>query len=704
MKISILLPYKENYTYNHAGAVSIFIDGINKKSKFKNKTLVFGNTTHNNYLAKNYKNINFDKKFISSSSKIYVQNFIKLEKKNKSEIIEIHNRPAYLKYFKKDKFFYKTKFVFYFHNDPLNMTGSSSKSERLYMLDFCDKIIFNSEWKKNRFLTDIDNFYCSSEKLLVINQSTNKIKSFPKKEKIITFVGKLNKSKGFDLFGSAIIKILNRFKNWKGVIIGDEPREKINFHHKNLINLGYKSNKEVLNILAKSSISVSCSRWDEPFGRSSLEASSRGCAVIISNKGGLKESITDGIILNSLDSDDIYKNIKSLILNPSKLKNLQKKSFKNFYLDHNYIAKKIDNYRESLFKNVIKIPNELKIIHVTNFNIRHNGRLFFNTGRRINNGLLINNTVQTFSDRDIVSNERKINDITGIKSLNNRLLNLIPNFKPDLIVFGHADSITNETIKKIKLYYPSIKFCQWFLDKMDDDEWYKNKKRFLNKIDLLDASFCTTHPSALKDLRKNNKVYFIPNPVDKKFDNLKIYDNRDYKYDLFFALSHGVHRGNLKLGKNDDREIFLNKLIKTNNQIKFNIFGMKNIQPIWAEEFKVQLNQSKMALNLSQGKPLKFYSSDRIAQLIGNGILTFIDKKTHLNKLFNDDEVIFYKNIKDLANKINKFKDNDKLRSQIAKNGMIKYHKHMNNILVASYMIDKTFKKNIKFRYFWENK
>jgi hypothetical protein len=82
------------------------------------------------------------------------------------------------------------------------------------------------------------------------------------------------------------------------------------------------------------------------------------------------------------------------------------------------------------------------------------------------------------------------------------LLNLIPNFKPDLIVFGHADSITNETIKKIKLFYPSIKFCQWFLDKMDDDEWYKNKKRFLNKIDLLDASFCTTHPSALGRLKK----------------------------------------------------------------------------------------------------------------------------------------------------------------------------------------------------------
>ena len=39
-----------------------------------------------------------------------------------------------------------------------------------------------------------------------------------------------------------------------------------------------------------------------------------------------------------------------------------------------------------------------------------------------------------------------------------------------------------------------------------------------------------------------------------------------------------------------------------------------------------------MALNLSQGEPLKFYSSDLLSQLIGNGILTFVDRKTKLNK------------------------------------------------------------------------
>ena len=62
---------------------------------------------------------------------------------------------------------------------------------------------------------------------------------------------------------------------------------------------------------------------------------------------------------------------------------------------------------------------------------------------------------------------------------------------------------------------------------------------------------------------------------------------------------------------------------------------------------------SKMALNLSQGKPLKYYSSDRIAQLMGNGIATLIDKKTKLNKLFSNEGAIFYNSKLDLNNKLN---------------------------------------------------
>ena len=67
---------------------------------------------------------------------------------------------------------------------------------------------------------------------------------------------------------------------------------------------------------------------------------------------------------------------------------------------------------------------------------------------------------------------------------------------------------------------------------------------------------------------------------------LNIYKKKNYQHDLFFALSHGVHRGTLKIGKKDDREIFIQKLIKINEEAKFNLFGISNKQPIWAENFK----------------------------------------------------------------------------------------------------------------------
>ena len=702
MKISILLPYKENYSKDYAGAVSIFVNGVNKHSNYKNQIKVFGNTNYTNVLSKNYINIPYSKKFFQSSSRMYVKNFINREASINSDIIELHNRPTYLKYFNNHK---NKKFVFYFHNDPLTMNGSTSIKDRLFILNFCNKIIFNSIWTKNRFFKDLDKFYYNSEKVDIIYQSTNRSNiDINKKENIITFVGKLNKSKGYDLFGVAVLKILNEFHNWKAVVFGDEPREKISFNHERLIKLGYQSNEKVLKIFKKSSIAIACSRWDEPFGRSSLEASSRGCAVIISKKGGLPETITDGIILEKLNSYELYKEIKDLIIDQKKRKNIQVNSLKNFYLDNKYISNLIDNYRSKLINPSKPITNNLKILHITNFNERHNGRLFYNTGRRINNGFIkLGYTVQTLSDRDIISRERKITDITGSNALNNKLIDIIGNFKPNLIVLGHADQISNVSLKKIKDFYPNIKICQWFLDKMDNNVWLNNKQRFSKKINYLDANFCTTHPSDLTSF-KDSDVYYIPNPVDNAFENLNIFKNNSYKYDLFFALSHGVHRGSLKKGKTDEREVFIKNLIKKNNQILFNIFGLNNKQPVWAENFKEELSKSKMALNLSQGNPLKFYSSDRIAQLIGNGILTFINKNTQLNKIFTNKEVIFYKDETDLSKKIKKYKNLHKLRSQIAKNGMKKYHKYMNSKIIASFIINKTLKINKEKKFFWENK
>ena len=47
-------------------------------------------------------------------------------------------------------------------------------------------------------------------------------------------------------------------------------------------------------------------RWEEPFGRIH-EASANGCAVIITNKGGLPETVTNAKILKNLNVKNLVK-------------------------------------------------------------------------------------------------------------------------------------------------------------------------------------------------------------------------------------------------------------------------------------------------------------------------------------------------------------------------------------------------------------
>ena len=72
--------------------------------------------------------------------------------------------------------------------------------------------------------------------------------------------------------------------------VGSEPRREIQ-KNKDIVELGEISNKEVLQLISKSKITVACSRWDEPLGRLPIESAARGSFPIVSNRGGLIETI-----------------------------------------------------------------------------------------------------------------------------------------------------------------------------------------------------------------------------------------------------------------------------------------------------------------------------------------------------------------------------------------------------------------------------
>ena len=160
-----------------------------------------------------------------------MEKFIEINRKNVPNIIEIHNRPSYVKSIAENL---KSKIILYFHNNPLTLLGSKSRLDRLNLLDKCDFIFFNSKWTKNQFFNDISETNYE-KKFGICYQSTKKTRiNINKKKNIISFVGKLNTAKGYDIFGEAIIKILNEYPNWSSIVVGDELRENILLNIKTL--------------------------------------------------------------------------------------------------------------------------------------------------------------------------------------------------------------------------------------------------------------------------------------------------------------------------------------------------------------------------------------------------------------------------------------------------------------------------------------
>ena len=259
-------------------------------------------------------------------------------------------------------------------------------------------------------------------------------------------------------------------------------------------------------------------------------------AVIISNKGGLPETSKSAIILEKLTAQNIYNNIEKLILNKKKLKKAQKLNYKNFKFNHRYISKLIDEIRNQYQNNFsfnIKKNKKLKIMHITNFNERFNGRLHYNTGRRINNGFIrLGHNVLSVSDRDILHNNKTLTDIKGLKNLQKKILDTYDNFKPDLVILGHADKVSATTLEKMKKLDGNLKISQWFLDPLSKHgpDHKNNSKRILDKIELLDKTFLTTDPNSLSLKIPNS--HFIPNPCDKSFEILENYKKK-CDFDVF---------------------------------------------------------------------------------------------------------------------------------------------------------------------------
>ena len=689
--IAILLPYKEKYNLNKAGAASIWVKDYLSISKLKSQTLIFGNLDKKDKpLTKNFVNIDLTKTYIRKNIQ-YTKHLYDYHLKNKFNIIEIHNRPESLLYLIKKKI--SSKLIFMFHNNPQDMRSSKSINDRIFIAENTDQIYFVSRWVKDKFFEGLP--FNHRNNCEILYPAIKPLKKFPKKDNLIIFSGKLNSSKGFDLYGKAVIKILDKYKSWNAIAIGNEPREKFSFNHKNFKILDWVKHDDILDYYKKASISIVPSRWLEPFGRTAMESAAYGCATITTRNGGLPETFNNELFLEKINDIELYKLIEKLIKNNIYRKRIQKKNFSNVINNINEKVSKLDE-----FKNHILLPKiffnkkaRLKILHISTFDERSDHRLFnISISQKLSKGFIRNDhDVINFSYRNYLSKNilRHRSEI-----INNKVINICNHYRPDLLVLGHNNFLYKNNLEKIKYNFKS-KIALWYEDalghKGEGPNWRQNLTLIENNNHYIDNYFVTTHPDEIKTIISKKKMNFLPIPVDENIENLEIYNSRNRYKDLFFALSHGVNFGDLKRRKTDEREIVINNLMKKFPKINYNFLGIANEKPKWNYDFFDELLKTKMALNLSRGKPLKYTSSNRIAALIGNGIYTFIDKKTNFKDFFNENEVGSYKDLDDLGNKIEKLKSKPNLINKYGKAGRDKYFKLFNTKKISKEIIDIIF-------------
>ena len=345
----------------------------------------------------------------------------------------------------------------------------------------------------------------------------------------------------------------------------------------------------------------------------------------------------------------------------------------------------------------------MKVMVIGGNQIKYFASRYYAFANKLVNGLTRNNhAVVRFFDRDVARLDNVLRSrVFGVKGANKELLQQAATLKPDLFLFIHADVIEPRTVLRLRENHRGAKFAQISIDAIFTP---RNVKFINTKSHLMDATFVTTAGEGLKKISGGKPAYYIPNVTDPSIETGRAFD-ADCETDLFFAC------GSFEPGGHDPRKETLDAVREQLPDIKadFTIAGRKG--GLWGDEYIEALSQSRCGLNLSRERDgphhpsspedLYVYSSDRISHLTGNGILTFSHKKFGLDRLFTDDEMVFFDSNDDLTTKISHYLGNDDARRRVARNGWEKSHGELNERLAAQFIEDVLCREKLTHPYIW---
>jgi hypothetical protein len=335
----------------------------------------------------------------------------------------------------------------------------------------------------------------------------------------------------------------------------------------------------------------------------------------------------------------------------------------------------------------------MRILQVGNAQIRRFGKARVSTEHKLLHGFIRgNHHVLHFSDRDMASFLAPfgLRDL-GVGKMNRKLVETAANFRPDLLLLGHCDLISNKTLAQIEARVPGVKIAYRNVDPLFVPH---NVKAIQRRLDSVDAIFITTAGPGLDQFRgRRAAIHYIPNPTDPSIEQLDNSQADTLDIDLFFCGNSDEHT---------DRKTLIVELKEAleGSELRFHTYGYFGQPSVWGHDYDTVLSRSKMGLNLNRQEDF-LYTSARLAQLAGNGVLPFTREDAQLEKLFGKETLVTFSTKEDLLEKILFFGKNDVARKEKASLCRTFYRRHFNSEAVAQYILERTLGAELSRDYIW---
>jgi glycosyltransferase involved in cell wall biosynthesis len=219
--------------------------------------------------------------------------------------------------------------IFHTHNFPKNLSGagpltSAKRWLRNRAYQSLAGIIFVSNAARGRFEADWPEV---TTPRAVVPNGFNFDEWNPQQNRVpeILCVGRAAPEKGIKEAAAAVVSVLRKYRDWRGRFILSEIGTHPRYFDEILDQIRPESHRISVDVAKpwsfvkakceEAAIALVPSKWDEPFGRTALEAHAGGCAVVSSGTGGLAEiSGNNAIVLPcGFVAEDVAEALDKLI-------------------------------------------------------------------------------------------------------------------------------------------------------------------------------------------------------------------------------------------------------------------------------------------------------------------------------------------------------------------------------------------------------